>query len=116
MQLVTGGLGFIGNELVRQLSRTEEVVILDNKNRIAPRIDDLEKIRICEVDLTRHGQVMEAMQDLKPEKVFHLAAIHYIPECNANPEKTLRVNVEATMGLLQACASAKVQHFLFASS
>jgi UDP-glucose 4-epimerase len=116
MQLVTGGLGFIGNELVRQLSRTEDVVILDNKNRIAPRIDDLAKIQVCEVDLTCHERVREAIHDLKPQKVFHLAAIHYIPECNANPEKTLRVNVEATLGLLEACVKAKVEHFLFASS
>jgi UDP-glucose 4-epimerase len=116
MQLVTGGLGFIGNELVRQLSRTEEVVILDNKNRIAPRIDDLANIHVCEVDLACHERVTEAIQDLKPQKVFHLAAIHYIPECNANPEKTLRVNVEATLGLLEACVKAKVEHLLFASS
>src|SRR6266487_4629899 len=116
MQLVTGGLGFIGNELVRQLSRHEEVVVLDNRSRTAPRIDYLAKVRVCELDLTSHQRVMEAIQDLKPRRVFHLAAIHYIPECNESPEKTIRVNVEASLGLIRACARAKVEHFLFASS
>jgi UDP-glucose 4-epimerase len=117
MNVVTGGLGFIGNELVRQLLRAEEaVVILDDRNRTAPDIGDLASASVLQVDLTRHERVAEIIRDLKPKVVFHLAAIHFIPECNAQPERTLRVNVEATMGLLRASATAGVQHFLFASS
>ena len=117
MNVVTGGLGFIGNELVRQLLRAgEEVVILDNRNRVAPDIGDLAAAKVVEVDLTQHERVAALLADLKPKTVFHLAAIHFIPECNANPERTLRVNVEATMGLLRACAATEVQHFLYASS
>jgi len=117
MNVVTGGLGFIGNELVRQLLRAgEDVVILDNRNRVAPDISDLVATKVIQVDLTEHEQVASILADLKPQTVFHLAAIHFIPECNANPERTLRVNVEATMGLLRACAAAGVRHFLYASS
>jgi UDP-glucose 4-epimerase len=60
--------------------------------------------------------VFEILTELKPQIVYHLAAIHFIPECNANPGRTLRVNVEATMGLLRACVAARVEHFLYASS
>jgi len=117
MNIVTGGLGFIGNELVRQLLQAgEEVVVLDNRNRTAPDIGDLRDVRVLEVDLTQHARVAATLTDLKPKTVFHLAAIHFIPECNANPERTLRVNVEATMGLLRACVAAKVEHVLYASS
>ena len=53
MNVVTGGLGFIGNELVRQLLRAnEELVVLDNRNRVAPDIGDLAHARVVEVDLT----------------------------------------------------------------
>jgi UDP-glucose 4-epimerase len=117
MNVVTGGLGFIGNELVRQLLRAgEKVVILDNRNRVAPDIGDLAAAKVVEVDLIQHEQVAAILAGLKPKTVFHLAAIHFIPECNANPERTLRVNVEATMGLLRACSAAGVKHFLYASS
>jgi UDP-glucose 4-epimerase len=117
MNVVTGGLGFIGNELVRQLLRAdEEVVILDDRNRTAPDIEDLAAAKVVEVDLIQHERVAEILMRLKPKVVFHLAAIHFIPECNAQPERTLRVNVEATMGLLRACSAAGVEHFLFASS
>ncbi len=117
MNIVTGGLGFIGNELVRQLLQAgEELVVLDNRNRTAPDIDDLASARVLEMDVTEQERVAATLADLKPKTVFHLAAIHFIPECNANPERTLRVNVEATMGLLRACVAAKVEHFLYASS
>jgi UDP-glucose 4-epimerase len=113
--LVTGGTGFIGNELVRQL-KGASVAMLDNLSRVAPRIDDLEDVPRHRVDLVDHDLVMSVLQEVKPRVVFHLAAIHFIPECNANPERTLRVNVEATMGLLRACSKAGVEHVVFASS
>jgi UDP-glucose 4-epimerase len=116
MQLITGGLGFIGNELARQLAPDGDVVILDNRNRVAPRIEDLAKIPVHKIDLVSHADVMKVVMEIKPRVVYHMAAIHFIPECNADPERTLRVNVEATMGLLRACKAAGVEHFLFASS
>ena len=116
MNLISGGLGFIGNELARQLSSDSQVVLLDNRNRTAPRIEDLTHLPVCEVDITVREATAKVIHELKPRVVFHLAAIHYIPECNANPERTLRVNVEATLGLLNACSAAGVKHFLFASS
>jgi UDP-glucose 4-epimerase len=116
MNLITGGLGFIGNELARQLSRESDVVLLDNRNRVAPDIRDLVRLPVYEVDITNHHTTAKVIEDLKPRTVFHLAAIHFIPECNADPERTLRVNLEATLGLLRASAAAGVQHFLYASS
>jgi UDP-glucose 4-epimerase len=117
MIVVTGGLGFIGNELVRQLKALgRNVVILDNKNRIAPRIEDIQDVRLLEADLTDHKTVLELFQKIRPEIVFHMAAIHYIPECNDNPERTLRVNVEGTESILRASAAVDVKKVVFASS
>lgn len=117
MVLVTGGLGFIGNELVRQLvAAGHEVAILDNRNRVAPRIEDLKDVPVYELDLTDRTSVEALFLKIMPETVFHMAAIHYIPECNDNPERTLRVNVEGTSSILNAAAAAGVKKVLFASS
>ena len=116
MDLVTGGLGFIGNELVRQLRRDRPVAILDNRNRVAPRIEDLHEVPVHDVDITDGAAVGSLVRQLHPERVFHLAAIHYIPECNADPARTIRVNVEGTLAVLNACAEAGVRRVVVASS
>jgi len=117
MIVVTGGLGFIGNELVRQLKRSgKEILVLDNKNRVAPAIDDLKEVEIAELDLTDRIRVADVIKEARPEVIFHMAAIHYIPECNENPERTLRVNVEGTESILRAAAGAGVGKVVFASS
>ncbi|MBP7275574.1 MAG: NAD-dependent epimerase/dehydratase family protein [Kiritimatiellae bacterium] len=117
MNLVTGGLGFIGNELVRQLKSTgQPVAILDNRNRVAPDIEDIADVPLYEADITDRAAVRAVMAEVKPHRVFHLAAIHFIPECNANPGRTLRVNVEGTQTILDEAGQAGVEHVLFASS
>lgn len=117
MIIVTGGLGFIGNELVRQLKNAgEKVAILDNKNRIASALEDLVDVTVYDADITDKDAVLKVFELVKPSTVFHMAAIHYIPECNDNPGRTLRVNVEGTQNVLDAAAKSGVSKFLFASS
>lgn len=117
MNIVTGGLGFIGNELVRQLkSAGKQVAIIDNENRIAPQLEDLSDVPRYNVDITDRQALNETMALLKPDCVFHLAAIHYIPECNAHPERTLRINVEGTLAVLNAAKANGCKHLLFAST
>jgi len=114
--VVTGGLGFVGNELVRQLKVRGRVAIMDNRNRVAPDIADIGDVPVHDLDITDAGAVQQAMEDIKPDVVFHLAAIHFIPECNANPERTLRVNVEGTLTVLRAAAAAGARKVVAASS
>lgn len=117
MNIVIGGLGFIGNELVRQLVRQgDEVMIVDNRNRVAPRIDDLQTVLNIETDITHLHSLHEIFQRHPVDTIFHLAAIHYIPECNADPERTLRVNVEGTQAVLRAAAAVGAKRVVFASS
>ncbi|HSZ72934.1 MAG TPA: GDP-mannose 4,6-dehydratase [Cytophagaceae bacterium] len=117
MDIVTGGLGFIGNELVRQLKASgREVVVIDNENRVAPQLDDIKDIPLYKLDITDAKAIDELVTRLKPERIFHLAAIHYIPECNAQPERTMRINVEGTLAMLNTAVKNKCKHFIFAST
>jgi len=117
MIVVTGGLGFIGNELVRQLhAKGEQVAIIDNENRIAPHLEDIAAVPVYKIDITDNVAVDRVLAELKPSLIYHLAAIHYIPECNAYSERTLRVNVEGTLSLLNAAVKHSCAHFIMAST
>jgi len=111
--VVTGGAGFIGSHLCRHLLKQKaDVLIIDNlftgKRELLPDGVMFEMMDICS------NEVAKVIQDFKPDIVIHLAAIHYIPYCNSNPEKTFEVNVMGTRNLLEACKD--VECFLFASS
>jgi UDP-glucose 4-epimerase len=56
-----------------------------------------------------------AFETYRPALVYHLAAVHFIPECDADPATTWRTNVEGT-GVVAALAAAFGATLVFTSS
>ncbi len=117
--LVTGGAGFIGRWMVaRCLERGYQVAVYDNLT--AGSVDHLlafsDQIDFYEADILDTARLQAVMEETAPEIVFHLAALHFIPYCNAHPQETLRVNVEGTYNVLDAAARVGVRTVVVASS
>jgi UDP-glucose 4-epimerase len=117
--LVTGGAGFIGRAVVARALRTgHQVTVLDNL--CAGRLKNLEafadNITFVEADVLDQDAVRSVMERAGPSLVFHLAAHHYIPFCDANPRETLQVNVEGTYAVLSEAARQGVRTAVVASS
>ncbi len=116
--LVTGGAGFIGSALVRELvAQTHEVVIYDDFSRGRRDFVPADaRISFVEGDIRDRAAVERAVTEHGPERVVHLAALHFIPDCNARPRDTLEINVGGTQNVLDACARQRVPSVLYASS
>jgi UDP-glucose 4-epimerase len=54
--------------------------------------------------------------DFEPDTVFHMAALHFIPYCNAHPQEALDVNVLGLESVIRAVRSAPLTAFVFPSS
>jgi UDP-glucose 4-epimerase len=116
--LVTGGVGYVGRELVRQLVQEGdgEIHILDNlacgEHRLAQM--NLNKVVLHRIDIRDVSGVNQLLQRVAPEIIFHLAAIHYIPACEADPPEAASINTVGTVNLLHAIT--KPARFVFAST
>ena len=114
--LVTGGNGYVGRQVVRRLYETHDVCVVDNLRVGAVRFseDELKRIRFECADIADKSSIDAIVGDFRPDSIIHLAAIHYIPECEQEPMETLRTNVLGAMNMLLAAPEGT--RFVYASS
>ena len=116
--LITGGAGFVGSALVRELLKEgANVVVYDNflYGDRCNLMDVEDSIQIVNGDVLS-WRIYGAIKEHKVKYVFHLAAEPYIPHCYDNPEKFFDVNVKGTMNVLMACKTLDVKRVLHFSS
>jgi UDP-glucose 4-epimerase len=70
---------------------------------------------VVEGDIRRNDD-LRCIEEFRPDTVFHLAALHFIPYCAAHPAEALEINVLGLQSVLRALRSAPVESFVFASS
>lgn len=114
IQLVTGGAGFIGSAIARELlTRGERVRILDNfatgREDAVPKDAELHR-----GDLRDPDDLARACDGA--EVVFHQAAIRSVPRSVDEPRLSNEANVTGTLNLLIAAAEAGVRRLVYASS
>jgi UDP-glucose 4-epimerase len=113
--LVTGGAGYIGSHVVRQLGEAgERVVVLDNLIkgfRQAVTSGELIVGDVGDVPL-----VSRLLAEHQVDTVMHFAAHISVAESVANPLKYYGNNTCGTRALLEACVENNIKHFVFSSS
>jgi len=121
--LVTGGLGYLGSRLIRELPdhptfSQEEIRILDNFRQ--PRYHSLWDLPVyadydfVEADIRDEAALEAAMAGV--DTVFHLAAVTNAPETFDIPEKTREVNYTAALDVYETAREAGVNQFVNVST
>ena len=112
--LITGGAGFIGANLVRELLRKQDqkIFLIVEKNTDLWRLQDvLEHINFVDADLTNYEQLANQIKIIKPDVIFHLAAFGGLPN-QLNQKLIFDVNFYGTVNLLNACKQVGFDCFI----
>src|SRR5580698_363159 len=116
--LVTGGAGYIGSTLVPLLlAEGHQVRVLDALLHGGDSLLGVwshPQLEFNRGELTDKATVQSAVSGI--DAVVHLAAIVGDPACARNPELAQRVNLESSLGLIEASRKAGVNRFIFAST
>lgn len=116
--VVTGGAGFIGSGLVRELLKAgaPRVVVLDNLS--SGKRANLEEVRgnvdLCVADIRNYDQIVPILRGA--ERVFHLAAIPSVPKSIADPVPSHESNIDGTFNVLRAAHAGGVGRVIYAAS
>ena len=114
--LITGGAGFIGSHLVKNLSKKHKVVVIDNLStgRLENIKEILNNIKFIRADISKINQIKKHFKGV--DKVFHLAALADIVPSIQKPEKYYNSNVTGTLNVLRCATEYKVKKLLYAAS
>ena len=127
--LVTGGLGFIGHNVVAELEHAgHQVVVTDTQTTygIVP-VDELQYLvqerrkkiitdRVYGIDIADREGMDWLMRHHAPATVIHLASFPRQKVVNSNPQQGSRSMSEGLLNLLEVSSNNQVQKFVYVSS
>jgi nucleoside-diphosphate-sugar epimerase len=127
--LVTGGLGFIGHNVVAHLeSQGHACIITDTRTTygivpqaeldylIAERQTKIKTDRIYSIDIADRDGIAWLIREHCPDIVIHLASFPRQKVVNASPQIGSQVMSEGLLNLLEASSQGQVQKFVYVSS
>jgi len=119
--LITGAGGSIGSEIARQIAQisTSNLFLLDrNENSLLDLCLSINNdglfinnnTILC--DIRDSDTVSKLVSELKPDIVFHAAALKHLVLLENFPEEAYKTNVIATKNLINCCLDNNVQYFV----
>jgi GDP-4-dehydro-6-deoxy-D-mannose reductase len=103
--LITGYTGFVGSHLAEYLVSRGDVEVF-GMHRWRSRLENVQhlgdQVRRVECDIRDPGAVRRVLRDVRPERIFHLAAQSYVPTSWLAPSETLSGNVLGQVNLFEA--------------
>ncbi|MHA1531362.1 MAG: NAD-dependent epimerase/dehydratase family protein [Candidatus Heimdallarchaeota archaeon] len=120
--LITGGLGFVGVNLVSTLlAKDIKPIVLDflpenfelNEKYVPFNLDDIDFINL---DITNRAKVIEEINAVKPDCIIHLAAMTDLTKDFEQAHHSVNININGTLNLLEAIHDQNIDSFVLLSS
>ncbi len=104
--LITGMTGFTGSHLADFLLERGKIEV-HGIERWRSKTENIEHIRdkiiLHECDIRDASSVRKAIKEVKPDRIFHLAAQSFVPSSWSAPAETLSTNIIGELNIFEAC-------------
>lgn len=118
--LITGAGGSIGSGLVHKLKELEfdHLFLLDHSEFLLFQINQRTENKFASyiADIRDRERIEEIFNLIKPEVVFHTAALKHVPLLEENPKEAIKTNILGTLNLVELSDRYSIKKFIFISS
>lgn len=123
--MVTGGVGSIGSELVRQalIYDCKHLIIFDQYengmfdiNEELKKTYDRDRYSLEMGTVRDRNKLREVMERYKPDVVFHAAAYKHVPMMEISADESIKNNVFGTKNVIEQCDESGVGKFVLIST
>lgn len=97
--LVTGSTGFAGRHLTRHLVESGDEVF----GTCLPGEAPASRFKTVALDIRDRAACAQIVQEFRPDVIFHLAGISFVPEAEKDFDRALDINVGGTYNMFRAC-------------
>ena len=108
--IVTGGLGFIGSNLVKLLTKKGYKVFVVDKLTYAGNLKNLDlikKVKIYKTDINNRNEIDKIIKKHKPSTIFNLAAETHVDRSITGPKNFIKSNILGVFNLLEVLRISK---------
>lgn len=114
--LITGITGFAGSHLVDYILKEHPEVDIFGIRRWRSRTETIrhfqDHIKIVECELRDLTSVFEVIRDIRPDRIFHLAAQSFVPTSWISPADSLNTNIIGQLNVFEAVRSLDIDPWI----
>jgi len=113
--LITGITGFVGSHLAEFLLKRGDVEVygIERWRSKTENIDHIKKdLTLLECDIRDASSVRKALEEFKPDRIFHLAAQSFVPTSWSAPAETLTTNIVGQLNIFEAVRHIGINPFI----